>query len=93
MLKAGGDIRRIRDDLVQGNNNAAAGQFYYEENQTSEPGAASYDGAVRGQANDVASLFLMFPTRLDRTRIVRGRRTASGGSSFSSPTSGRQRRS
>jgi hypothetical protein len=61
VIKAGGDIRRIRDDLVQGNNNAAAGQFYYEENQTSEPGAASYDGAVRGQANDVASLLFDVP--------------------------------
>ncbi len=27
-LKAGADIRRIRDDLLQGNNNAAAGSFY-----------------------------------------------------------------
>ena len=30
-LKAGADIRRVRDDLLQGNNNAAAGQFYFEE--------------------------------------------------------------
>ncbi len=61
VLKAGVDIRRIRDDLVQGNNNAAAGQFYYEENQTSAPGAASFNGAVRGQANDVASLLFDVP--------------------------------
>jgi hypothetical protein len=61
VLKAGVDIRRIRDDLVQGNNNAAAGQFYYEENQTSAPGAASFNGAVRGQANDIASLLFDVP--------------------------------
>jgi hypothetical protein len=61
VLKAGVDIRRIRDDLVQGNNNAAAGQFYYEENQTSAPGAVSFNGAVRGQANDVASLLFDVP--------------------------------
>ena len=36
-LKAGADIRRVRDDLLQGNNNAAAGQFYFTENQTSAP--------------------------------------------------------
>ncbi len=38
-LQAGADIRRVRDDLLQGNNNAAAGQFYFSENQTSAPGS------------------------------------------------------
>ena len=55
-LKAGADIRRIRDDLLQGNNNAAAGQFYFSENQTSAPGATS-----TGQANDIASVLFDVP--------------------------------
>jgi hypothetical protein len=60
-LKAGVDIRRIRDDLLQGNNNAAAGTFYFSENQTSAPGAASFNGAVTGTANDVASILFNVP--------------------------------
>jgi hypothetical protein len=60
-LKAGVDIRRVRDDLLQGNNNAAAGTFYFSENQTSTPGAASFNGAVTGQANDVASVLFDVP--------------------------------
>ena len=55
-LKAGTDIRRVRDDLLQGNINAAAGEFYFNEHTTSIPtGAASFNGATTGQANDVAS--------------------------------------
>jgi hypothetical protein len=55
-LKAGFDIRRVRDDLLQGNINAAAGEFYFNEKTTSIPvGAASFNGASTGQANDVAS--------------------------------------
>jgi hypothetical protein len=34
-LKGGVDVRRVRDDLLQGNNKAAAGTFYFSENQTS----------------------------------------------------------
>ena len=60
-LKAGADIRRVRDDLLQGNNNAAAGQFAFAENQTSAPGAAAFNGSVTGQANDVASLLFNVP--------------------------------
>ena len=60
-LKAGADIRRVRDDLLQGNNNAAAGQFYFSENQTSTPGATAYKGAVTGAANDVASILFNVP--------------------------------
>ena len=60
-LKAGADIRRIRDDLLQGNINAAAGTFYFSENQTSAPGAAAFNGAVTGQANDVASVLFDVP--------------------------------
>ena len=55
-LKAGADIRRVRDDLLQGNNNAAAGQFYFQENQTSAPGASSTSGA-----NDIASVLFNTP--------------------------------
>jgi hypothetical protein len=55
-LKFGADIRRIRDDLLQGNNNAAAGTFYFSENQTSAPGAAK-----TGQANDIASVLFDVP--------------------------------
>jgi hypothetical protein len=60
-LKAGVDIRRVRDDLLQGNNNAAAGTFYFSENQTSEPGAATYKGSATGAANDVASILFGVP--------------------------------
>jgi hypothetical protein len=57
-LKAGADIRRVRDDLLQGNNNAAAGTFYFSENQTSlniSPQPAT------GQANDIASVLFDTP--------------------------------
>ena len=54
-LKAGADIRRVRDDLLQGNINAAAGTFYFSENQTSAP------GGITGQANDVASILFDTP--------------------------------
>jgi hypothetical protein len=60
-IKGGADIRRIRDDLLQGNNNAAAGTFYFSENQTSEPGAAAFNGAIVGQANDIASILFDVP--------------------------------
>ncbi len=60
-LQAGADVRRIRDDLLQGNNNAAAGTFYFSENQTSAPGATSFNGAITGQANDIASVLFGVP--------------------------------
>lgn len=60
-VKAGADIRRVRDDLLQGNNNAAAGQFYFSENQTSAPGATAFKNAVTGQANDLASILFDVP--------------------------------
>ena len=63
-LKAGADIRRVRDDLLQGNNNAAAGQFYFSENQTSAPGAPKFNGAVTGAANDIASLLFNVPNQV-----------------------------
>jgi len=60
-IKGGADIRRVRDDLLQGNNNAAAGQFYFNENPTSAPGATTFNGAATGQANDVASVLFDVP--------------------------------
>jgi len=60
-LKAGADIRRVRDDLLQGNNNAAAGTFYFSENQTSAPGATTFNGTTTGQANDIASVLFDVP--------------------------------
>jgi hypothetical protein len=63
-IKGGADIRRVRDDLLQGNNNAAAGTFYFGENQTSAPGAPKFNGAVTGQANDVASILFDVPYKV-----------------------------
>ena len=64
-LKGGADIRRVRDDLLQGNNNAAAGQFTYAENQTSIPiGATAFNGSVTGQANDIASFLFNVPSNV-----------------------------
>ena len=60
-LKAGVDIRRVRDDLLQGNNNAAAGQFYFNENSTSAPGATAFNGSATGQANDIAGVLFQVP--------------------------------
>jgi len=60
-IKGGADIRRVRDDLLQGNNNAAAGTFYFSENQTSTPGATPFNGAATGQANDIASVLFDTP--------------------------------
>ncbi len=60
-IKAGADVRRVRDDLLQGNINAAAGTFYFSENQTSAPGAVAYNGAATGQANDIASVLFDVP--------------------------------
>ncbi len=62
-LKAGVDIRRVRDDLLQGNNNAAAGTFYFSENQTSSPNAAPVPAgdSLTGAANDIASILFNVP--------------------------------
>ena len=63
-FKVGADIRRVRDDLLQGNNNAAAGQFNFTENQTSAPGATAFNNAVTGTANDVASILFDVPNQV-----------------------------
>jgi hypothetical protein len=63
-LKAGADIRRVRDDLLQGNNNAAAGQFYFEEQSTSAPGATTFNGSATGEANDMASILFDVPYKV-----------------------------
>ena len=54
-------MRRVRDDLLQGNVNAAAGTFYFSENQTSAPGATTFNGSATGQANDIASVLFGVP--------------------------------
>ncbi|HEV2645355.1 MAG TPA: TonB-dependent receptor [Acidobacteriaceae bacterium] len=65
-LKAGVDIRRVRDDLLQGNNNAAAGSFNYNssnDGQTSVPvGCTAFNGSCTGQANDVAAFLFNVPS-------------------------------
>ena len=58
-IKGGADVRRVRDDLLQGNNNAAAGQFYFDENTTSIPGAIG-----TGAANDMASVLFDVPYKV-----------------------------
>jgi hypothetical protein len=58
-IKGGVDVRRVRDDLLQGNNNAAAGQFYFGPNQTSVPGASGTNGS--GTANEIASILFDVP--------------------------------
>jgi hypothetical protein len=63
-LKGGADIRRVRDDLLQGNNNAAAGNFYFNENATSAPNATSFNGGATGQANDFASVLFAVPNQV-----------------------------
>ena len=64
-FKAGADIRRVRDDLLQGNNNAAAGEFYFEENSTSVPsGATAFNGSATGEANDMASILFDVPYKV-----------------------------
>jgi len=63
-IKGGVDVRRVRDDLLQGNNNAAAGQFYFNENATSAPGAASFNGGPTGAANDIASVLFDVPNQV-----------------------------
>jgi hypothetical protein len=60
-IKFGADVRRIRDDLLQGNNNAAAGTFYFSENQTSAPNATTFNGAATGQSNAIASVLFNTP--------------------------------
>jgi hypothetical protein len=60
-LKAGFDVRRVRDDLLQGNINAAAGEFYFNEKTTYVPSGGLLYGppgttqVATNQANDVAS--------------------------------------
>ena len=63
-LKGGADIRRVRDDLLQGNNNAAAGQFYFQELSTSAPGATVFNGSATGEANDMASMLFDVPYKV-----------------------------
>jgi hypothetical protein len=64
-VKAGVDIRRVRDDLLQGNNNAAAGSFTYAENQTYVPsGGTTFNGSATGAANDITSFLFNVPSNV-----------------------------
>ncbi len=64
-LKAGVDVRRVRDDLLQGNINAAAGSFTYAENQTYVPsGGTTFNGSATGQANDITSFLFNQPNNV-----------------------------
>jgi hypothetical protein len=61
-LKAGVDVRRVRDDLLQGNVNAAAGSFTFGPNQTSVPTASAANGNASGTANQLASFLFDVPS-------------------------------
>jgi hypothetical protein len=89
-FKAGADIRRVRDDLLQGNNNAAAGEFYFEENSTSVPsGATAFNGSATGEANDMASILFDVPYKVGQDTNSTFPATGRAGFSSFSPTSGR----
>ena len=69
-MKAGVDVRHIRDDLFQGNVNAAAGEFYFtSQTTTSTPGATSYLGSATGQANDVAAILFDYPNQVGQDTV------------------------
>ncbi|WP_419804620.1 carboxypeptidase regulatory-like domain-containing protein [Terriglobus sp.] len=59
-IKGGFDLRRVRDDLLQGQTYSPRGVVAYGQNQTSTPGAKV------GTANDIASLLLNVPYSVGR---------------------------
>ncbi len=59
-LKFGGDLRRIRDDLLQDQTFSPRGVYTFAENQTSTPGTAT------NIANDMASFLLDLPSQAGR---------------------------
>jgi hypothetical protein len=59
-VKFGGDLRRIRDDLLQDQTFGPRGVFTFGANQTSTPGASN------GLANDMASFLLGIPSQVGR---------------------------
>ena len=81
-LKAGADIRRVRDDLLQGNNNAAAGQFYFQEHSTSAPGRDRHSTEAPPVKPTTWPAFCStFPIRLARTPTALSRAIGRAGSS------------
>jgi hypothetical protein len=63
-LKFGGDLRRIRDDLLQDQTFGARGVFTFGANQTYISNPPS--GASSGLANDMASFLLGIPSSIGR---------------------------
>ena len=61
-LKFGGEIRRVRDDLVQGQTYGPRGVFTYAEGQT----ALNSPGSVTSYGNDFASFLLDLPNQVGR---------------------------
>ncbi|HME06717.1 MAG TPA: TonB-dependent receptor [Bryobacteraceae bacterium] len=59
-FKVGGDIRRLRDELLQDQTFSPRGIYQFGENQTSIPGAKT------GIANDMASFLLDVPLQVGR---------------------------
>ena len=60
-VKWGGDVRRIRDDLLQDQTFSPRGVFTFGPNQTSTTG-----GGATGLANDMASFLLGVPSQVAR---------------------------
>jgi outer membrane receptor protein involved in Fe transport len=61
-LKFGGEIRRVRDDLTQGQTYGPRGVFTYADGQTS----SNTPGAVTSYGNDFASFLLDLPNQVGR---------------------------
>ncbi|WP_348266112.1 TonB-dependent receptor [Edaphobacter paludis] len=61
-IKFGGDLRRVRDDLLQGETFSPRGQITFSAGQTS----TDAPGAVPNVANDVASFLLDQPSQAGR---------------------------
>jgi len=59
-VKAGGDLRRVRDDLLQDQTFSPRGAFTFSEPQTSDSGAKT------NVANDIASFLLDVPSQVGR---------------------------
>lgn len=68
-LKAGADVRRVRDDLLQDQTFSPRGAFTFRENQTSTlicVTATQCTGAKTNVANDMASFLLDVPSQTGR---------------------------
>ncbi len=63
-IKFGGDLRRVRDDLLQGQSFSPRGAFTYGENQTAT--ILNGTGTRTNVANDIASFLLDVPNQTGR---------------------------